>query len=126
MSLRPGLPSALAWPTRLVILLCLTITSSLAVGLMASRPSHAEDDYLRGIRAEGHKLEKLDQKQTAEEEAAKPIRDFEAALLLDSPESFRLYQQLTAEKRAVAFQLYLQTHNLVPVRRRIVELRLGN
>lgn len=126
MSLRPGLPSEFAWPTRLVVLLCLTITSSLAVGLMASRPSHAEDDYLRGIRAEGHKLEKLDHKSSAEDEVAKPIRDFEAALLLDSPESFRLYQQLPTEKRAVVFQVYQQTLNLVPVRRRIVELRLGN
>jgi len=113
-------------PTRLVALLCLTITSGLAGALVASQPSHADDDYLRGIRAEGHKLETLDHKSSAEDAITKPVRDFEAALLLESPESFRLYQQLPAEKRAAVFQIYLQARDLQPVRRRIVELRLGS
>ena len=126
MPTRPCFPSGLAVPIRLAVILCLTITSGLAGALVASRPSHADDDYLRGIRAEGHKLEALDHKSSAEDDAAKPVRDFEATLLLDSPECFRLYQQLPVEKRATVFQHYLQARDLRSVRRRIVELRLGS
>jgi hypothetical protein len=95
---------------------------------MSSRPLlAADDDYLRSIRSEGHRLEQLDrQPGAADEKAEKPVKDFEANLLLESPESYRLYQQLTSEKRQAVFQLYQQQRDLKPVRRRIIELRLGS
>ena len=95
---------------------------------MASRPSHAEDDYVRSMRSEGHKLEQLDRRPatTDEKNAAIPIKDFEAALIQDSPDSYRIYQQLSSEKRQTVFKLYLEERNLKTVRRRIIDLRLGS
>ncbi|HJW82631.1 MAG TPA: hypothetical protein VJ396_10365 [Acidiferrobacterales bacterium] len=113
--------------TRLSVILGLTVASGLASALMASRPSHAEDDYVRSMRSEGQKLEQLDRRPaTADEKNADiPIKDFEAALIQDSPDSYRIYQQLSSEKRQAVFKFYLEERNLKPVRRRIIDLRLG-
>lgn len=113
--------------TRLSVILGLTVASGLASALMASRPSHAEDDYVRSMRSEGQKLEQLDRRPatTAEKNADNAIKDFETALMQDSPDSYRIYQQLSPEKRQAAFKFYLEEHNLKTVRRRIIDLRLG-
>ena len=114
--------------TRLSVILGLTVASGLASALVASRPSHAEDDYVRSMRSEGQKLEQLDRRPaTADEKnAGIPIKDFEAALIQDSPDSYRIYQQLSSEKRQTVFKLYLEERNLKTVRRRIIDLRLGS
>jgi hypothetical protein len=79
------------------------------------------------MRSEGHKLEQLDRRPatTAKKNANDPIKDFEAALMQDSPDSYRIYQQLSPEKREAVFKFYLGERNLKPVRRRIIDLRLG-
>ena len=113
---------------RLGIILGVTITSSLASALMTSRPSHADEDYVHSIRSEGHNLEQLDRRLATidEKPVDGPIKDFERALLKDSPGSYRIYQQLTAEKRQAVFNYDLQEHHLKLVRRRIIDLRLGH
>jgi hypothetical protein len=118
----------LAKSTRLSVILALMVVSSLASALVASRPSHADDDeYVRSMRSEGHKLEQLDRPPaTADEKNTDTlVKDFEAALIQDSPDSYRIYQQLTPEKRQAVFKLYLEERNLKTVRRRIIDLRLG-
>jgi hypothetical protein len=115
--------SRLASAARLSTILSLSI----ACALLSARAAHADDDYERSIRSEAQKLESLDKQSIKTDESIeKPVKDFEAALLLESPESFRLYQQLPSEKRQTVFQLYQQTHDLKSVRRRIIELRLGS
>ena len=118
--------------TRVGFMLGLMVASGLASALMASRPSHAEDDYVRSMRSEGHKLEQLDRRPATTDKKNVngpilhgPIKDFEAALMQDSPDSYRIYQQLSSEKREAVFKFYLGERNLKPVRRRIIDLRLG-
>jgi hypothetical protein len=113
--------------TRVGFMLGLMIASGLASALMASHPSHAEDDYVRSMRTEGHKLEQPDRRPatTDEKTVDGPIKDFEAALMQDSPDSYRIYRQLSSEKREAVFKFYLEERNLKPVRRRIIDLRLG-
>jgi hypothetical protein len=128
MRTKSPLSAILTKSTHLGILLALLVVSGLASALMTSSPSHAEDDYLRSIRSEGHKLEQLDRRTaTANEDNADiPVREFEAALMQDSPDSYRIYQQLTSEKRQAVFKFYLEERNLKSVRRRIIDLRLGS
>ncbi|MEK7759195.1 MAG: hypothetical protein AAB304_06295 [Pseudomonadota bacterium] len=128
MRAKTPLSAVLAKATRLSVIFALLVTSGLASALMASRPSHADDDYVRSMRSEGHKLEQLDRRPaTADEKnAGIPIKDFEAALIQDSPDSYRIYQQLSSEKRQTVFKLYLEERNLKTVRRRIIDLRLGS
>jgi hypothetical protein len=115
--------SRLASAARLSTLLSLSI----ACALLCVRAAHADDDYERSIRSEAQKLDPLDKQPSATDaNPEKPVKDFEAGLLLESPESFRLYQQLPSEKRLTVFQLYQQTHDFKSVRRRIIELRLGS
>jgi|WetSurMetagenome_2_1015567.scaffolds.fasta_scaffold1097554_1 hypothetical protein len=115
--------SRLANAARLSTILSLSI----ACALLCARAAHADDDYERSIRSEAQKLDPLDkQPSTTDASPEKPVKDFEAGLLLESPESFRLYQQLPSEKRLTVFQLYQQTHDFKSVRRRIIELRLGS
>lgn len=118
----------LAKSSRWRAVLGLLVASGLTSALMISRPSHAEDEYLRSIRSEGHKLEQLDRRPgtTDDKRGTLPVKDFEAALMLDSPDSYRIYQQLTQEKRQAVFELYLEKHDLKAVRRRIIDLRLGS
>ncbi len=120
--------AVLANSARLGIILGLLVASGLVSALMSSRPSHAEDDYLRSIRSEGHRLEQLDRRPatTDENNADIAVKDFEAALIQDSPDSYRIYQQLSPEKRQAVFKLYLEERNLKTVRRRIIDLRLGS
>lgn len=127
MRAKTPLSAVLAKATRLSVIFALMVTSGLASTLMASRPSHADDDYVRSMRSEGHKLEQLDRRPaTADEKnAGISIKDFEAALIQDSPDSYRIYQQLSSEKRQAVFKLYLEERNLKTVRRRIIDLRLG-
>jgi len=108
-------------------MLSLAVAVGLFSALWAASAVHAaDDDYMRGIRSEALKLEQLDRPPaTADESIMKPVKDFEAALLLESPESYRLYQQLVAEKRLTVYQHYQQTRDFKSVRRRIIELRLG-
>jgi hypothetical protein len=114
--------SRLASAARLSTILSL----SLACALLSARAVQADDDYERSIRSEAQKLEPLNKPPiNTDESIEKPVKEFEAALLLESPESLRLYQQLPPEKRLTVFQLYLQTHDFKSVRRRIIELRLG-
>jgi hypothetical protein len=113
-------------PARLNTILSLTIAVGLFSALLTAGAAHADDDYMRGIRSEALKLEQLDRPPSAADESVmKPVKDFESALLLESPESYRLYQQLVPEKRLTVFQHYQQTHDFKSVRRRIIELRLG-
>jgi len=114
-------------PLRLSIILALLAASGLASALTASRPAHADHDYDHSMRLEGNKLERLDQSPATadEKKTGVSIKDFEAALLQDSPDSYRIYQQLSAEKRMAVFKFYLEERNLKPVRRRIIDLRLG-
>jgi hypothetical protein len=113
--------------TQLITLLGVAIACVLFGTLLPAQPAHADDDYMRSIRSEAQKLEPLDQhSNTGSDSDDKSLRDFEAALLQDSPDSFRLYQQLAPEKRLTVFQLYQQSHDLTSVRRRIIELRLGS
>jgi hypothetical protein len=127
MRTKKPLSPVLAKSTRLNVILALLAASGLAGGLMTARPSHAEDDYLRSIRSEGHKLEQLDRRPatTDEKSADVPLKDFEAALIQDSPDSYRIYQQLAPEKRQAVYKFYLEERNLKAVRRRIIDLRLG-
>jgi len=114
--------------TRPSIVLALMVMSSLASALMVSRPLRADDDeYVRSMRTEGHKLEQLDRRPAAADEkyTDTTVRDFEAALIQDSPDSYRIYQQLTPEKRQAVLKFYLEERNLKTVRRRIIDLRLG-
>jgi len=107
-------------------LLSLTVAFALFSALLPAGAAHADDDYMRSIRSEALKLEQLDRPPaTADESIMKPVKDFESALLQESPESYRLYQQLVAEKRLSVYQHYQQTHDFKSVRRRIIELRLG-
>lgn len=114
--------------TRPGIILGATITSSLASALMTSRPSRAEEDYVHSIRSEGHNLEQLDRRlATIDEKTVDgPIKDFETLLLKDSPDSYRIYQQLTTEERQSVFNFYQKERNLKLVRHRIIDLRLGH
>jgi hypothetical protein len=114
-------------PTQLITILGLAITCVLFGMLLRAQPAHADDDYMRSIRSEAQKLEPLDRPPaTADDSLEKTFKDFESALLLESPDSFRLYQQLPSEKRLTVYQLYQQTHDFMSVRRRIIELRLGS
>lgn len=127
MRAKTPLSAVLTKSTRLGVILGLMVASGLASALMASRPSHADDDYVRSMRSEGHKLEQLDRRPAStDEDANQPIKNFEATLMLDSPDSYRIYQQLTPEKRQAVFKFYLEERNLKSVRRRIIDLRLGS
>ncbi len=127
MRAKSPLSAVLAKSMRLSVILGLTFAGGLASALMASRPSHADHDYAHSIRSEGDKLEPLDRRPatTDEKNAGITIKDFEATLMQDSPDSYRIYQQLSAEKRQAVFKFYLEERNLKPVRRRIIDLRLG-
>jgi hypothetical protein len=114
-------------PTPLITIHGLIVACALFGTLLSARPAYADDDYMRSIRSEAQKLEPLDRPPAAADDSLeKTVKDFESALLLESPDSFRLYQQLPSEKRLTVFQLYQQTHDFMSVRRRIIELRLGS
>lgn len=96
-------------------------------GALHTVDSLADDDYVRSIRSEAQKVEQLDQRpSTTDVQTENRVKEFESALLLDSPNNFRLYQQLTPEKRLNVFQFYSKGRDIQAVQRRIIELRLGN
>ncbi len=107
--------------------LCAMLDLMVASALMTSRPSHAESDYERTIRSEGHKLEPINRNPAAaDENTDKLVKDFEEALLKNFPNNYRMYQQLTPEKRRAVFKLYLENRDFKIVRRRIIDLRFGS
>ena len=103
----------------------LALVMGLASGLLMTNALFAEDDYMRSIRSEAATVEKLDQ-HASSEKSEQLLKDFESALLLDSPNSYRLYQQLKPEGRMAVFQNYSKTKDLQSVQRQIIDLRLGN
>lgn len=119
--------------------------ATLVTGLqLATSLASANDDaYLREIRAEGEKTERLDrareeirrseeqERENKDNKSAKPApvassqATFESQLHRDSPASYKIYTGFTPEKRGMIFKTYLKDRKMSVVKRKIVDTYLG-
>lgn len=116
-----------------------------ALMLIAVPPAPANDDaYLREIRAEGNKTERLDRareeiRRSEEQERTRENKnnkspppatvnnrgDFEKQLHRDSPASYQFYTSFPLEKRDLIFKTYLREKKMSAAKRKIVDAYLG-